>query len=66
MTYKEIKNPDEWRISMSGFSIKTGWGDDEKIIAKYPYSTSNLDGKKFEEWIDNAEVICALYNKSIS
>ena len=28
---KEIRDEREWRISMSGFSIKTGWSDSKTI-----------------------------------
>lgn len=61
MTY-EIDDPRKWRISKSGFSIKTGWADEKKFIARYPYPASPLDNEKFKEWLENAEIICALHN----
>ena len=29
-----IDDPRKWRLSKSGFSIKTGWADEKKCIAK--------------------------------
>jgi hypothetical protein len=54
----------EWRISKDGLSIKTGWGDNQRIIAKYPGIVNPLSEKKYQEWLDNAEYICELKNKS--
>jgi len=64
MTYL-IDDERHWRISKSGFSIKTGWSDDKRVIAKYPGLTHPLDPKMFTEWMDNAEKICELYNASL-
>ena len=61
MSY-EIDNPDEWRISKSGFSIKTGWGDDKRFIAKYAGKVMPVDSDEFQVWIDNAEEICEQHN----
>ena len=50
----------ELKISSSGLSIYseiTG-----KIIAKYPGKVVPLDDIQFKEWIENAEIICNLYN----
>jgi len=60
-----IDDPRKWRLSMSGFSIKTGWSDSKKIIAKYPGARSPLDNPAFEEWVENAEKICELYNAAL-
>ena len=57
-----IDDPRKWRLSKSGFSVKTGWANEKKIIAVYPGSISPLDAKKFKEWLDNAERICDQYN----
>jgi hypothetical protein len=61
-----IDDQRKWRISKSGFSIKTGWADEKKYIAKYPGTVAPLDAKAFQEWLDNAERICDLYNASLS
>lgn len=63
---QEIEDPQEWRISMSGFSIKTGWGDEKKIIASYPGKTQPIDYDKFQEWLENAEHICRLHNSTLT
>jgi len=54
-----------WRVSMSGFTIRTGWGNEKKFIAKYPGRSVPLDNEHFTEWLDNAEKICKLYNDSL-
>lgn len=63
---QEIDDPRKWRISMSGFSIKTGWGDEKKVVAKYPGVAHPLDAKQFQEWMDNAERICELHNATLT
>jgi hypothetical protein len=63
---QEIDDPSKWRVSMSGFSIKTGWGDEKKIIAVYPGKAQPLDAEKYEEWLDNAEHICQLHNATLT
>lgn len=65
MTYF-IDDPRKWRISKSGFSIKTGWADEKKIIAKYPGAVAPLDGNQFQEWMGNAERICDLHNATLT
>jgi hypothetical protein len=61
-----IENPRHWRVSKSGYSIKTGWADDSKIVASYhaPHE-SPLDTARFQEWLDNAQSICDLHNAAI-
>lgn len=61
-----IEDGRKWRLSKSGTSIKTGWNDEKKFIAKYPGSLSPIDGYKFQEWMDNAEMICDLYNATLT
>lgn len=61
-----IDDPRKWRISKSGFSIKTGWATDKKIIAKYPGKISPLDNLQFQEWFSNAQLICDLYNNTLA
>ncbi len=58
-----IDDPRKWRVSRSGYSIKTGWADDKKIIAACP--TDSMAGTKFSAWIENAERICELYNATL-
>ncbi len=65
MTYF-IDDPRKWRLSKSGFSIKTGWADEKKIIAKYPGSLAPLDATQFQEWLDNVEHICELHNATLT
>ncbi len=57
-----IENENDWRISMSGFSIKTGWSDSKRIIAQYPGKASLLDKDRFQQWLADAEHICDLHN----
>lgn len=61
-----IDDPRKWRLSKSGLSIKTGWADEKKIIAKYPGQLSPIDNKQFQEWMNNAENICDLYNATLT
>lgn len=37
-----IDDQRKWRISKSGYSIRTGWADEKKFIAKCPV---DADGK---------------------
>jgi hypothetical protein len=62
----EILNPNEWRISKSGFSIRTGWADEKKIIAKYPGALSPIDNAEFQTWLDNAQTICDAHNSALA
>ncbi len=61
-----INDEREWRISMSGFSIKTGWSDSKKMIAKYPGVVSPLDQDQFQEWLANATTIIAAHNAALN
>jgi hypothetical protein len=63
---QEIDDPRKWRVSMSGFSIKTGWGDEKKIIAAYPGKSQPLDDEKYQEWLANAEHICQSHNATLT
>lgn len=63
---QEIDDPRKYRISMSGYSIKTGWGDEKRIVAKYPGKSNPLDEKAFQQWLNDAERICELYNASLT
>lgn len=60
-----IDDPRKWRISKSGFTVRTGWADDKKFIAKYPGATSPLNYEQFNEWLKNAESICELHNATL-
>lgn len=62
-----ISDEREWRVSKSGFSIRTGWADDKRIIAAYPGIAHGpgFDAAQFQEWLDTAEHICKLYNASL-
>ena len=61
-----IDDPRKWRLSKSGFSIKTGWADEKKIVAKYPGVVFQLDVKQFDEWLVISEHICDLHNFTLS
>ena len=60
-----IDDPRKWRLSQTGFSIKTGWADEKKIIAAYPGLVSPLNPNSFQEWMDNAQRICDLHNAAL-
>lgn len=62
----EISDPRKWRISKSGFSIKTGWADEKKYIAKYPGQVQPLDVEAFKQWMENAQLICDLHNEQFN
>lgn len=57
-----IDDPRKWRISKSGYTIRTGWADEKKIIARAPDASG---GVSFQEWLDNAEKICELFNAQL-
>lgn len=63
---QEIDDPRKYRISMSGYSIKTGWSDEKRIVAKYPGTVTPLDVKAFQQWLDDAKRICELYNAALT
>lgn len=61
-----IDDPRKWRLSMDGFTIKTGWADEKKYIARFPQLPGqSLNNKAFEEWVENACKICDLYNADL-
>ena len=60
-----IENPLHWRVSRSGYSIKTGWSDDKRVIAAYPGVAAPLNETSFNAWLDNAELIVKLHNEYI-
>ena len=62
-----IENPDHWRVSKSGYSIKTGWATDTRIVASYhnPHE-SPLDAKRFQQWLEDADRICELHNAMLA
>jgi hypothetical protein len=58
-----IINPIEWRVSKSGYSIKTGWNDEKKIIAQMPADTPK---EAVNRWIDAAFLICDAHNAELT
>lgn len=60
-----IDDPRKWRISKSGFSIRTGWNGDKRIIAQYSGPRSPMDNEAFRQWFEAAEHICLLYNSTL-
>ena len=63
---QEIDDPRKYRVSMSGFSIKTGWGDEKRIVAKYPGTPRPLDAKAYQQWLEDAEAICERHNAALT
>lgn len=63
---QEIDDPRKYRVSMSGFSIKTGWGDEKKIVAKYPGQACPLDEAAYMKWLDDAKRICEAHNTKLT
>ena len=68
----------EWRISKDGYSIKSGYGDDEVNIAKYTGMTIEtyvpsipnefrllFEAEEFSIWLDDAGKLCELHNAAI-
>lgn len=55
----------KWRVSKSGFSIKSGRDEDCYLIAKYPGAIQPLDSEEFQNWLMNAELICELFNNTL-
>jgi hypothetical protein len=60
-----IDDPRAWRVSKSGMSIKTGWADEKKIVAKAPFVLPAPEGA-MQEWLNNAERICEMHNAALS
>lgn len=63
-----IESENHWRVSHSGYSIRCGYTDDFRIICEYPGSREpgKLDGKRFEQWLKDAEHICELHNSTLA
>lgn len=55
----------KWRVSNSGFSILSGSDENEYLIAKYPGAIQPLDSEEFQNWLNNAELICELFNNTL-
>jgi hypothetical protein len=51
---------------MSGFSIKTGWGDEKKIVERYPGPVAPLDLSHWQAWLDDAEERCEQHNAALA
>lgn len=65
LTPEQYKTLAEWRVSRSGFSIRTGWGDEKNIIAQAPNGTVG-NAEKYTVWLENAELICKLHNDALA
>lgn len=65
MSYEHVDDR-LWRVSRSGYSIKTGSGDSLRIVAKYPGASIPLDTGAFSRWMDDAERICSLHNATVT
>lgn len=55
----------KWRVSNSGCSIVSGENETYNIIAKYPGAIQPLDSEEFQNWLNNAELICELFNNTL-
>ena len=62
----EIHDPNEWRLSKSGFSIRAGWSNEKRIIARYPGRVSPLDKRQYQQWLDDAQHIVDLHNSQLN
>lgn len=63
MSY-HIPSDKHWRVSKSGYSIKTGWTDDSRIVAAF-HAPVPFDSVRFERWLEDAQHACDLHNASI-
>lgn len=62
MTTSEIQDPREWRVSMSGYAIKAGIGDDKEVVVNAPRQfVSNQE--LFDAWLELAVAVCEARNK---
>lgn len=66
MSRSEIGDSRRWRVSRSGYSIKTGSGDETRIVAGYhnPHELP-LDSARYQQWLDDAEAICDAHNGTL-
>lgn len=58
-----IDDPRKWRVSRSGNTIETGWPAEKSVIALCPLG--HLSGALHEKWLENAKLICELYNATL-
>ena len=49
------------RISKSGCSVKVGWSDEKRIVAKCPCEIGDAEG--FKQWMIDAERLCDGWNR---
>lgn len=63
---QEIRE-EQWRLSMSGYSIKTGWSDEKVIIVGWPAVVSQDVSYKdiIGMWTDKAITICDAHNTEV-
>lgn len=61
---RERATKGELRLSKSGYSIRTGWGDEKVMLAAAPRAVIDVNANTADvnQWIDNAEFWCALAN----
>jgi hypothetical protein len=55
---------DYLRISKSGYSVKVGWNNEKRIIAKCPYEIGDM--AQFRQWMIDAERLCDGWNRTAS
>lgn len=63
MSY-HIQGDSHWRISKSGYSIKTGFANNSRIVASF-HAPVPLDSARFEKWLEDAQHACDLHNASV-
>jgi hypothetical protein len=56
-----LDSEDYLRISKSGYSVKVGWNNEKRIIAKCPYEVGDMKG--FGQWMLDAERLCDGWNR---
>lgn len=56
------------RLSKSGYSIKSGWSEEKRIIAICPHSYEDIckQPELFKQWMEDAEKLIDAYNNSLS
>jgi len=58
----EPDDDNKLRVSMSGCSLKVGWGDNKRMVAKYPGDMSNH--KQFNQWLEDCDRLMAGWNNT--
>lgn len=66
MSRIEIDDPRKWRISRSGYSIVTGWGDERRTISTWQdWREMPFNAARYQNWLDSAQRICDRHNAEL-